>query len=288
MLTTSPILSATTSVGPVTLLTADLPRLRAFYTALLGLGVVTETAGEVTLGAHGTPLLRLRAADLPPAPVSRPGLYHTAFLLPTRADLGRWLAHAARSGLQIGSGDHVVSEAFYLNDPDGNGIEVYADRPRDTWPFQDGQLRMDTLALDAGAVLGSAGLDLKTLADAPAYGGAPAGTVIGHVHLKVGNAQAAARFYRDTLGLDLMADVGSAAFMSWGGYHHHIGLNEWHTRGQTAPQTPALGLGEVELLTPDLAGLRAHLNNLPAVQDGGEFVSLADLWGNRITVKQIT
>ncbi|CAM4322876.1 VOC family protein [Deinococcus marmoris] len=290
MITPPQILPATTSVGTVTLLTADLPRLQAFYKGLLGLGLLAETAEEVTLGAHGTPLLRLRAAEFPPASVSRPGLYHTAFLLPTRADLGRWLAHAAQMGaqmgLRIGSGDHLVSEAFYLNDPDGNGIEVYADRPRDTWTFQNGQVQMDTVAVDSGAVLGSAGLNADTLADAPAYAGAPAGTVLGHVHLKVGSAEQAARFYRDTLGLDLMADLGSAMFMSWGGYHHHIGLNEWHTRGQAAPQTPALGLAEVEFLAPDLAGLRAHLAGHTDVQDGGDCLSLRDPWGNRIMVRQ--
>ncbi|QFP76138.1 VOC family protein [Deinococcus sp. AJ005] len=286
MTTPSLILPAITSVGAVTLLTADLPRLQTFYGSLLGLGVLAETAEEVTLGAHGTPLLRLRAADLPPASVSRPGLYHTAFLLPTRADLGRWLAHAAQMGLRIGSGDHLVSEAFYLSDPDGNGIEVYADRPRDTWTFENGQVQMDTVAVDSGAVLSSAGLNAGTLADAPAYAGAPAGTVLGHVHLKVGSAEQAARFYCDTLGLDLMADLGSAVFMSWGGYHHHVGLNEWHTRGQTAPQTPALGLDEVEFLTPDLAGLRFHLKDQIDVQDSGDTLGLRDPWGNQITVRQ--
>ncbi|CAM3290669.1 VOC family protein [Deinococcus saxicola] len=286
MTTPFSILPATTSVGTVTLLTADLPRLQAFYTGLLGLGVLAETAEEVTLGAHGAPLLRLRAAEFPPASVPRPGLYHTAFLLPTRADLGRWLAHAAQMGLRIGSGDHLVSEAFYLSDPDGNGTEVYADRPRDTWTFQNGQVQMDTVAVDSGAVLGSAGLVSGTLADAPAYAGAPAGTVLGHIHLKVGSADQAAHFYRDTLGLDLMADLGSAVFMSWGGYHHHVGLNEWHTRGQAAPQTPALGLAEVEFLTPDLADLRSHLANRTDVQDGGDTLSLRDPWGNRIMVRQ--
>lgn len=286
MPTSVPILPATTSVGTITLLTADLPRLQAFYTGLLGLDVLGKTAEEVTLGAHGTPMLRLRGAVLPPASVSRPGLYHTAFLLPTRADLGRWLAHAAQVGLRIGSGDHLVSEAFYLSDPDGNGVEIYADRPSDTWTFQDGQVQMDTVAVNTGAVLSSAGLGPDTLADTPPYAGAPAGTVVGHIHLKVGSAEQAAQFYRDTLGMDLMADLGNAVFMSWGGYHHHVGLNEWHTRGQAAPQSPALGLDEVEFLSPDLVGLRSHLKDRTDVQDGGDHLSLRDPWGNRITVRQ--
>ncbi|MDV6373842.1 VOC family protein [Deinococcus arenicola] len=286
MMTTFPVLPTTASVGTVTLLTADLPRLRSFYTNLLGLRALSESFGEVTLEAQGTPLLRLKATDLTPPAVSRPGLYHTAFLLPTRADLGRWLAHAAQSGLRIGSGDHLVSEAFYFSDPDGNGIEIYADRPRNTWTYDGDQVRMDTLAVDSGAVLQSAGLDPQDLQNAPAYTRAPAGTVLGHVHLKVGDAQEAARFYRDTLGLTVMADMGSATFLSWGGYHHHVGLNEWHTRGQTAPQAPTLGLAEVTFLTPDLAGLRAHLAGRTDVQDDGDTLSLRDPWGNALRVQK--
>ncbi|WP_295815225.1 VOC family protein [uncultured Deinococcus sp.] len=286
-MTTPAALPATTHVGPVTLLARDLPRLSAFYTQLLGLTPTAASAQEVTLAAHGTPLLHVKAApDLPAAPVTRPGLYHTAFLLPTRADLGQWLAHAARSGLRIGSGDHLVSEAFYLNDPEGNGIEVYADRPRDTWTWVDGQIQMATLAVDAAAVLAAAGLDLGRLGDVPPYAGAPAGTTVGHIHLKVGNAAQAARWYADTLGLDVVADLGSAAFLSWGGYHHHVGLNEWHSAGQGRPAAPAAGLGGVTFLTPDLDALRAHLRGRDDVQDAPDHVSVRDPWGTRLTVRQ--
>jgi catechol 2,3-dioxygenase len=286
-MTTTPVLPATTHVGPVTLLARDLAGLSAFYQRLLGLTPTAQTAGTVTLAAHGTPLLHLQAApELPAAAVSRPGLYHTAFLLPTRADLGRWLAHAARLGLRIGSGDHLVSEAFYLNDPEGNGIEVYADRPRDTWTWRNGQVQMDTQAVDGAAVLRAAGIDPQRLDTAPAYAGAPAGTAVGHVHLKVGNAAQAARFYTDALGLDVVADMGSAAFLSWGGYHHHLGLNEWHTAGQGRPAAPAAGLGGVDFVTEDLNALRAHLAGRDGVTDTPGGVTFNDPWGNRVTVRQ--
>lgn len=286
-MTTTPVLSTTTHVGPVTLLARDLPGLSTFYARLLGLTPTQTSPQTVTLSAHGTPLLHLHATpDLPAAPASRPGLYHTAFLLPTRADLGRWLAHAARLGLRIGSGDHLVSEAFYLSDPEGNGIEVYADRPRSTWTWQGGHVQMDTLAVDAAAVLKAAGLDPQHLDAAPPYTGAPADTAVGHVHLKVGSAPDAARWYTQALGLDVVADMGSAAFLSWGGYHHHIGLNEWHSRGQGRPAAPAAGLGGVDFVTDDLHALRAHLQGRTDVNDHGDHLTLTDPWGNHLTVRQ--
>jgi len=137
---------------------------------------------------------------------------------------------------------------------------------------------MDTKAVDVEGVLAAAGDTV--------FEGAPAGTSVGHVHLKVGNAAQAAQFYAQTLGLDVVADMGSAAFLSWGGYHHHIGLNEWHSRGQGAPSTPAAGLGGVEILTPDLSRLRTHLNGRDDVQDGGDSLTLHDPWGNRVTVRE--
>lgn len=284
---TPPVLPASTHVGAVHLNVRDLPGLTHFYADLLGLDVLWPDPTQAVLAAHGTPLLHLHAAaDLPRAPVSRPGLYHTAFLLPTRADLGRWLAHAARLGHRIGSGDHLVSEAFYLSDPEGNGTEVYADRPRDTWTWRDGQVQMATNAVDAAGLLRAAGIDPATL-DGAAPFSAPAGTTVGHVHLKVGSAAQAARWYADTLGLDVVADLGSAAFLSWGGYHHHIGLNEWHSAGQPAPTTPAAGLRALTVQTPDLNALHAHLHGRPDVQTAPDALTLTDPWGNRVTVTQV-
>ncbi|GGR66063.1 glyoxalase [Deinococcus seoulensis] len=283
---TPPILPASTHVGAVHLNARDLPGLTRFYTDLLGLHVLWPDPTQAVLSAHGTPLLHLHAApDLPAPAPSRPGLYHTAFLLPTRADLGRWLAHAARMGHRIGSGDHLVSEAFYLGDPEGNGIEVYADRPRDTWTWRSGQVQMATNAVDAAGVLQAAGIDPATLDGAQPFS-APAGTTVGHIHLKVGSAAQAAHWYTGTLGLDVVADLGSAAFLSWGGYHHHIGLNEWHSAAQPAPTTPAAGLRAFTLLSPDLEPLRAHLRGRPDVQHSPDSLTLTDPWGNHLTVTQ--
>jgi catechol 2,3-dioxygenase len=280
MTSASAVLSPASQVGPVTLLARDLPRLHDFYAALLGLTPLEETAESVTLGAHGTPLLHLLSRpDLPAPAVSRPGLYHTAFLLPTRADLGRWLGHAATLGLRLGTGDHLVSEAIYLSDPEGNGIEVYHDRPRSEWTWESGQVRMDTLPVDVQGVLDAA--------EGTAFDGAPAGTRVGHVHLKVGSAAEAARFYADTLGLDLVSHFPGAAFLSWSGYHHHLGLNEWHSRGQERPGSPAAGLGGLEFVTPDLAPLRAHLAGRGLdVRDSGDTLSFDDPWGNRVTLRE--
>lgn len=281
-------LPASTAVGRVTLLARNLPSLQQFYTALLGLSVLSQTADGVTLGiqgdagTQGQALLTLQATDLPAPAASRPGLYHTAFLLPSRADLGRWLAHAARLGVRMGSGDHLVSEAFYLNDPEGNGIEVYADRPRDNWTWVGGQVQMDTLAVDTAGVLAAAGLSAELLPDAAGPYTAPAGLRVGHIHLKVGNAAQAAQFYQQMLGLDIVAQLPGAAFLSWGGYHHHIGLNEWHTRGQGRPQQSAAGLDMAEFVTPDLAPLRGN----PAFSDQGDHLSLTDPWGNLVVVRQ--
>ncbi|GBF05188.1 glyoxalase/bleomycin resistance [Deinococcus aerius] len=279
MTSAPPVLPASTHVGPVTLLARDLPRLSAFYAGVLGLAPLFEGEDRVTLGAHGTPLLHLLSRpDLPAPAVGRPGLYHTAFLLPTRADLGRWLTHAASLGLRLGTGDHLVSEAIYLNDPEGNGVEVYRDRPRGEWTWENGQVRMDTLPVDVQAVLAEAG--------GIPFEGAPVGTTIGHVHLKVGGAAEAARFYSDALGLDVVSHFPGAAFLSWGGYHHHLGLNEWHSRGQGRPAFPAAGLGGTEFITPELEPLRAHLAARDLfVQDSGDALSFDDPWGNRVTVR---
>lgn len=274
-----PVLPASTRIGSVTLLARELPRLADFYVTLLGLTPLVRTADSVTLGACSTPLLHLLARPDLPAPLpSRPGLYHAAFLLPTRADLGRWLAHAARLGLRLGTGDHLVSEAIYLTDPEGNGIEVYRDRPRSEWIWENGLVRMDTLPVDVQGVLAAA--------EGSVFEGAPAGTTVGHIHLKVGNSAEAARFYHDALGLDVVSHFPGASFLSWGGYHHHLGLNEWHSRGQGRPGAPAAGLGGTEFITPNLAPLRAHLMGQGLdVQEGGEALSFDDPWGNRVTVR---
>ena len=204
------------------------------------------------MGAGGDAFLDLlHRPDVKPDDPASAGLFHTAFLLPSRADLGRWLAHIRTLGQKLdGATDHLVSEAVYLHDPEGNGIEVYADRPRAQWGWHDGpdgrRVEMANRPLDADGLL--------KLAVTP-WAGAPAGTRIGHVHLRVGAVGAARRFYGGLLGLDVTAAWDAAAFLSSGGYHHHIAANVWRSAG-AGPRDPArAGLASVTL---DVAGEQAR------------------------------
>jgi catechol 2,3-dioxygenase len=226
------MISPQTHLGAVHLTVADLERSRAYYAGSIGLAVLGESDGELSLGAGGRELLHLVEE-----PGARPadgytGLFHFALLVPERADLARWLAHAARDRVQLtGASDHFVSEALYLRDPDHHGIEIYWDRPRELWEGKVG--RMGTWPLDLEEIL-------ATLPEpgAEPFDGLAAGTVIGHVHLRVSDVGEAVSFYRDELGFDLMTQLGDqAAFLAAGGYHHHIGANTWESRG--APPAPA-------------------------------------------------
>jgi catechol 2,3-dioxygenase len=217
-------LPAAAHVGTVDLQIADLERSLAYYQQVLGLRVLARAEGRADLGAAGAsvPLLRLherRGAQPVPAQ-GRIGLYHFAILLPDRASLGRFVAHLAAIGARAGAADHLVSEAVYLHDPDGLGIEVYADRPRDSWQSSDRELRMATLPLDvAGLVAAARG---------EPWAGMPSGTMMGHVHLHVGDLSQASAFYHEALGLDIMVwSYTGALFLAAGGYHHHLGLNTW-------------------------------------------------------------
>jgi catechol 2,3-dioxygenase len=218
---------ADTRMGAVHLSVADLARSIDYYESAIGLRVHDRDGGSVRLGTGGEDLLVLREErGLRPAR-GYSGLYHFALLLPERHDLARWLAHAARENVPlVGMSDHFVSEAVYLSDPDEHGIEVYWDRPREVWEGQVAE-RMTTLPLDVGDLLGV----LSDPRNDP-FGGLAAGTVMGHVHLRVAEIPATAAFYCDALGFGLMAAFGAqAAFMSAGGYHHHLGANTWESRG---------------------------------------------------------
>lgn len=234
-----------TQVGIVAIRVADLERSLAFYTGAIGLTVLERDGSRATLGAGDTPLLLLEAVPgVRPFPHDRPGytgLYHFAILVPTRADLGRWLRHWLETGHPLpGQGDHLVSEALYITDPDGNNIEIYRDRPRSEWTyFDDGQVRMATDPVDLRGVLADAEREGKP------WTGMPPGTHLGHMHLQVGDIPQTAEFYVGVLGFELKAVMPSALFVSAGGYHHHLGLNTWHSRG--AGPTPA-----------DVAGLRFY------------------------------
>jgi catechol 2,3-dioxygenase len=235
------------SVGAVRLRVADLDALSAFYERAIGLRTLSRGNGLARLGAEGGPsVLELVAApDAPRRPAGSTGLFHLAILLPTRADLARSLHRLAGAGWRLtGASDHLVSEALYLDDPEGNGIEVYRDRPREEWRTgPGGELAMATLPLDLEGVLGEAG------AEDP--GPVPAGTRMGHVHLQVSDLEPTERFYAGALELGVtVRSYPGALFLSAGGYHHHVGANTWQTRGGPPPPEGALGLEHWELALP--------------------------------------
>ena len=221
-------IAPTTSLGAVHLSVADLARSLDYYTGSIGLEVTGEGAGEVSLGTGGHELLHLVEE-----PGARPadgysGLFHFALLVPERRDLAGWLQHAIRDGVQLtGASDHFVSEALYLRDPDHHGIEIYADRPREQWEGKAD--RIGTWPLDVDDLLTANPEPVVPLSE---------GTRMGHVHLRVADVGESVRFYRDVVGFDLIAQLGDqAAFLSAGGYHHHLGANTWESRG--AAQAPA-------------------------------------------------
>jgi len=214
-------LPAATRLGPVHLQVTDLDRSLAWYTRVLGMRVASRRDGTATLAdLAGTTLARLSERPGAGPARRRLGLYHFALLLPDRPALGAFLRHLYVQGQRFASSDHLVSEAIYLNDPDGLGIEVYADRPRATWDLRDREIAMDTQPLDQH--------DLARAASTTAWNGLPAGSIVGHVHLHVGDLAAADTFYHRVLGFDRVVwSFPGALFLSAGGYHHHLGLNTW-------------------------------------------------------------
>jgi catechol 2,3-dioxygenase len=269
-------------IGSIGLVARDLHLLSSYYQQLLGLTVLERTDRIVRLGVAGVTLIEIEhQPDAKPDDPREAGLYHTAFLMPTRADHARWIMHIARSRVPItGASDHGVSEAFYLDDPEGNGIEVYNDRPQDKWQREDGLIVMPTKQLDVEAIL--RGVE-PVNADYPS---APDGLRIGHIHLRVGNVEKAEGFYRGMLGLDLTRRRGGATFMSSGGYHHHVGANVWHSDGAGVRDGKRAGLGWYSIEAADGAAidtiggrLRAAGAPLDHVPGG---IETADPWGTRI------
>jgi catechol 2,3-dioxygenase len=212
-------------IGAVGLKARDLSRLTDFYAQVIGLKVIDRDSSTARLGAGGVTLLELEAAPNALADDPRTaGLYHTAFLQPTRGDLARWLVHVARHRVALsGASDHLVSEAIYLDDPEGNGIEVYRDRLPQEWRWNGDRIQMATERLDLDNLAAEAGNF--------AYQGVPAGLRVGHIHLRVGDLARTQGFYCDIVGLDPTSGRHGALFMSSGRYHHHVGSNIWHSAG---------------------------------------------------------
>lgn len=283
-------LPAATRLGRVRLQVADLGRSLAWYRRVLGLEPIDRPAGSgngkvVALGASGSTDALVELHERPgvsPVPRrGRLGLYHYAILLPDRAALGRFLRHLSDIGERAGMSDHLVSEALYLTDPDGLGIEVYADRPRESWRVDDRQLTMTTEPLDVEGVLRSDG--------GVAWAGMPSGAVIGHLHLFVGDLERAASFYHAGLGLDKTVwSYPGALFLGAGGYHHHLGTNIW---AQGAPLAGAddARLLEWELVVPTEAEAGAVIASIAAA--GGSVETTAtggvarDPWGTALRVR---
>ena len=277
-------LPAATSLGTVRLQVSDLPRSLAYYEGVLGMHGLDRAGGVARLGVAGAaPLIELRerpgAAPVPRR--GRLGLYHFALLLPDRPALGRFVRHLSELGERPGMSDHFVSEAIYLTDPDGLGIEVYADRPRSAWRQENGQLTMTTIALDVADLLRAAGDEQ--------WAGMPAGTTMGHVHLFVDDLERAAAFYHVGLGLDKTVwNYPGALFLSAGGYHHHLGTNTWATGAVPAGPNDAKLL-EWELVVPTAGDAAAALASL---ERGGARVErdadggvARDPWGTALRVR---
>ena len=274
-----------TSMGPVRLTVADLDGLRDFYRDAIGLAEIENSNGGVRMGTgdpSDLPVIELVGdPDAPPRPRGTSGLFHLAILVPSRPDLARALQRVAEAGWHLsGASDHLVSEALYLSDPEGNGIELYRDRPREEWPVRDGVLQMDTLPLDLDGVLGELRRDHANAAMAP-------GTRIGHVHLNVGDLTAAEAFYSGALGFDVtVRGYPGALFVSAGGYHHHLGLNTWAGEGAPPPPSGSRGLREFEIVLPSAAALAAEEHRLREVgfepAREGDRVRATDPSGNRV------
>ena len=275
-----------TAIGRVRLRVADIDDLAAFYERVIGLRGVERDGDLARLGPEGgEPLIELVSApDGAPAPSFSTGLFHLAILVPDRAELARSLQRAASAGWRLtGASDHLVSEALYLRDPEGNGIEIYRDRPRDQWGHDGGELRMATLPLDLQDVLGE--LD----AAEGSANGVPADTTMGHVHLQVADIPAAEGFYNGALGLEVMVrSYPGALFLAAGGYHHHVGLNTWQSEGAPPPPEGALGLDRYEIVLPDEATVdtaAAALGERGDPERVDEGVLATDPSGNRVLLR---
>jgi catechol 2,3-dioxygenase len=287
------ILAADTTMGPVTLLVGDLDAMTKYYRDAVSLRVLgnagTDVANTVTLG-RGTRsvIILVHAPELKHASPHEAGLFHTAILFETEEALAAAVYSVAQKypNTFTGSSDHLVSKAFYFTDPEGNGVELYWDRHRSAWSWTHGTLEMSTLYLDPNAFL------REHLTEAAVAEPVIGGTTVGHVHLQVGDVETARRFYVHLLGFETMGELpGSALFVSAGGYHHHLAMNTWNSRG-AGPRQLALGLSRIDITVPsndDLGALTERMSHHGIqTRDDGRAISFDDPWANTITVGSAT
>ncbi len=280
------LLPAATTLGPVTLRVADGERALKLYRDTLGLTVLNQKPDRIALGGeNGSPFLFL---DVSPGAPPRPrqgyaGLFHAAILVPDRPTLGGVLGRIAEAGIPLGASDHAVSEALYVYDEDGNGLEIYRDRPRDQWQWNNGRVHIITAPLDLKNLLA------EGMARGQGTKPVPAATKIGHVHLQVGDLAETERFYAGVLGFARTAAIPQALFLSAGGYHHHLGSNTWDSKG--APPAPAGMAGLVEFTVDlpsqaDVAAAKARLEaaGIKTAADG-DGVRVRDPGNNAIRLR---
>ena len=271
-----------TYTGEVHLNVLDLDKSISYYKEVIGFKVLEKSGNKAVLTADGkTPLLIIEQPEnVTPKEPRRTGLYHFALLLPERADLGNIIKHFVANKVAIGASDHMVSEALYLSDPDGNGIEIYTDRDPSAWSWTNGKVAMSTDPLNGESIVAeSAG---------KSWDGLPEKTVMGHVHLHVANLPVTETFY-NALGFEVVTNYPQALFMSTGKYHHHIGLNTWSGEGASRPSEGSVGLQSYALIFPTEAVLNEAIANIEAlnakVESNENGFVVEDPSGNRIVLR---
>ncbi|MDQ3098187.1 MAG: VOC family protein [bacterium] len=268
-------------VGTVEIKVNNISLIKNFYTSVLGLEILSESTKSITLGQNKTPLLIVhQREDLAQAHPSEAGLYHIAMLYSSRASLARTIEHILKHAPQhfSGTGDHLVSEAFYFYDPEGNGIELYFDRDRTEWQWENGQIKMAALYIDP----------VKYIQSNLVIDDGKTEIAMGHIHLRVGDINKAKQFYVDALGFDVTAELPGALFVSIGGYHHHIGMNTWESLA-AVERYDSLGLHSFELIIPqkeeiDSLKIRLENNNVKYNEIDG-YILFYDPWKNQIKIK---
>jgi catechol 2,3-dioxygenase len=266
-------------VGEVDIKVKNLDDALAFYQQIIGFQVLEKTDRKAVLTTNGkTALVTLeQPEDVIPKAGRTTGLYHFAILLPTRADLSVFLRHLLQTGYPLGAADHYVSEALYITDPDGNGIEVYWDRPANEWKWKNGKVEMATEQLDGEGILAESDAE---------WSGLPAGTIMGHIHLHVSDLKKAEDFYTKGLGFDIVSYYPQAEFLSTGGYHHHIAINTWQGAGAATPPENSVGLHWYTLVFPDQVSRDNALNRLQQlgspIRKEADYYVTSDPSGNQI------